>query len=110
MWTQDYLLAITEYHQILKLESRMLLSFLFGTKSNCGWYQVLDSIAVVDILGCFNPASYSTWYFRYHNDGWRPSTEQACADATTFDIRTAKQYEPDFVAFSRAVCCLELLK
>jgi SAM-dependent methyltransferase len=110
MRPQDYLLAIAEFHRILKQGGKLLLSFPFGVRSNCGWYQVFDRTMVLELLERFHPSSYTAWYFRYHADGWRPATPEDCADATICERQATKRYEEDFVAFSRAVCCLELRK
>jgi SAM-dependent methyltransferase len=106
----DYRLALSEYRRILKAGGRLLLSFPFGCRKNCGWYQVFDEDVVADIIRSFQPDHYQTWYFRYHREGWRPSTAEACGDAVTSDSCMTKRYEEDDAAFSRAVCCMELYK
>jgi SAM-dependent methyltransferase len=110
MRPRDYLLAINEYKRMLKHGGRLFLSVPFGRPECRGWYQVFDQEKVLECIDLFSPSSVECWYFRYYPDGWQTSTAEECADAITFDIHTDKCYEDDFVAFSRAVCCIELVK
>lgn len=106
----DYLVALAEYRRMLRPGGTLYLSFPFGKRAVCGWYQVFDEPAVDEMVNSFQPVEHRRWYFRYYPDGWRPATAAECADANTFDIHRTKEYEPDFLAFSRAVCCVELRK
>ena len=49
-------------------------------------------------------------YFKYTNDQWMFSTEDACGDGNYFDINTNHQFEKDYLAASRCVVCLQLTK
>ncbi len=108
--TDDYLKAISEYRRMLQPGGMLYLSFPFGKRAVCGWYQVFDAAAVDELVAAFAPGEHKRWYFRYGSDSWSPATAAECADANTFDIHRTNQYEPDYLAFSRAICCLELQK
>ncbi|GAB4428626.1 MAG: hypothetical protein OHK0015_11720 [Chloroflexi bacterium OHK40] len=107
---RDYLKALAEYRRILRAGGTLFLSFPYGKRAVCEWYQVFDEAAVEEMIAFFEPCEHQRAYFRYYADGWRPATAAECADANTFDIHSSKQYEPDFLAFSRAICCVELRK
>jgi hypothetical protein len=106
----DYLIAIDEYKRILKPGGKVLLSFPFGARCNRGWFQVFDQPMVDKIIDRFQPQRHEESYFKYTKSGWIASTAEGCADATTFDIHQDKEYGEDMAAFSRAVCCIELVK
>lgn len=106
----DYLAAVAEYKRILKPGGRLLLTFPFGARKNHGWYQVFDKVMVDGLVNSFAASAERVLYFKYHKDGWMASTAEECANAATFDIHTMKAYEEDYLAFSRSVCCVELVK
>lgn len=106
----DYLVALAEYRRMLKPGGTLYLSFPYGKRAVCGWYQVFDQAAVDEMVTAFQPAQQQCWYYLYAGDGWRSARADECTDANTFDIHRTRRYEPDFLAFSRAVCCVELRK
>lgn len=106
----DYKEAILEFYRLLKPGGKLYLSFPFGKKANHGWFQVFDKEMVENLLATFNPKTYEALFFKYFPDGWHLVDIDECSDAKTFDFSATHQYEPDYVAFSRAVCCIELYK
>jgi SAM-dependent methyltransferase len=107
---RDYLAAARELFRVLKTGGTAYFSFPFGKAANLGWYQVFDQAMLDDLIGVLQPASHAADYFRYHPEGWQRSTAAGTADATVFDVHSAKGYDPDFAAAARAVCCVELKK
>lgn len=106
----SYLQAVQEYFRILKPQGVLYLSFPFGRKKNHGWFQVFDASMVEEIINVFSPQSFKEKYFKYEEDGWKPSSREESKDATYFDINVQKDYDSDFAAASRAIVCLELVK
>lgn len=94
----------------LKLGGCLYLSFPFGKACNHGWFQVFDASMVDRLIARFQPATCREIIFYYSNDCWHISTREEAAEAVCFDINVQKNYEPDYVAFSRSVACLELIK
>jgi SAM-dependent methyltransferase len=106
----DYIEAVLEFYRLLKPGGKLYLSFPFGKKANHGWFQVFDKEMVEKLLDTFKPKTYEALFFRYFSDGWHLASIDECDDAITYDFSVSKNYEDDYVAFSRAVCCLELCK
>jgi hypothetical protein len=106
----SHLKAVSEMHRVLKPGGSLYLSLPYGIYKNHGWFQVFDGEMIQRIVDTFAPERFSATYFRYENDQWNFSNEDACKDGTCFDIHATKQYEPDYLAFARCVVCLELTK
>jgi SAM-dependent methyltransferase len=106
----DYLRAVIELNRVLKPGGTIYLSAPFGKAANLGWYQVFDHAMVEKTIRAFEPSYAEENYFLYRNDGWQSCAAEDAADATVFDIHSAKGYDPDFAAAARAVFCLELKK
>jgi SAM-dependent methyltransferase len=107
---EDYLPAVRELHRVLKPGGTLYLSVPFGKAVNHGWFQVFDQRMIESVITAFKPASHTADYFLYQPDGWRNSNALDTANATIFDIHHSKDYDADFAAAARAVCCLELKK
>ena len=106
----DYLLVISEFKRILKPKGKLFLSFPFGEPANHGWFQVFGQDHVDAIIDCFQPTEFETSYFKYSASGWQKSTLNQCKEADTFDMTAGLDYTEDYLAFSRAVCCISLTK
>ncbi len=106
----SYLLAIKEFHRLLRPGGVLFLTLPFGKYKNHGWFQVFDGKMLDNLIEAFSPASYSEYHFKYESDGWLLSTREASKDATCFDIHFQKEYDEDFAAFSRGLICLEMVK
>jgi SAM-dependent methyltransferase len=106
----DYLRAVRELKRVLKSGGTIYLSAPFGKAANLGWYQVFDRGMVEKTIQAFEPTEIEQNYFLYRNDGWQSCEAGDAADATVFDIHSAKGYDADFAAAARAGFCLELRK
>lgn len=106
----SYLDAIKEFYRILKPGGILYFSVPFGKYKNHGWFQVFDGEMVGRLIDTFSPASCNEYYFKYESNGWRVSSRVDSKDATCFDIHFQKTYDPDYVAFSRGIVCLEMIK
>ena len=107
---EDYLPFLDVMRSLLKPGGRLYVSFPFGKACNHGWFQVFDAVMVDRLIARFQPADCRETIFYYSNDCWHISTREEAAEATCFDINVQKKYEPDYLAFSRSVACLELVK
>ncbi|MCL1939097.1 MAG: class I SAM-dependent methyltransferase [Desulfovibrionaceae bacterium] len=107
---EDYLSFLDVMRSRLKPGGSLYVSFPFGKACNHGWFQVLDAAMVDKLIARFQPATCRETIFYYSNDRWHISTREEAAEAACFDINVQKEYEPDYLAFSRSVACLELVK
>jgi hypothetical protein len=108
--SEDYLNFLDTMRSRLKPCGSLYLSFPFGKACNHGWFHVFDAVMVDKLIARFQPADCRETIFYYSNDCWHVSTREEAADAACFDINVQKKYEPDYLAFSRSVACLELVK
>jgi SAM-dependent methyltransferase len=108
--TGDYLLAVAELKRVLKPGGILYVSVPFGRAKNHGWLQIFDQAGIDEMIRTVNPSDSRLEYFLYHPDGWRRSTAQEAGNATFFDIHHSKDYDADYAASARAICCLELTK
>ncbi|CAN1212236.1 Methyltransferase type 11 domain-containing protein [Tumidithrix helvetica PCC 7403] len=106
----SYLSAIKEFYRVLKIGGTLFLTVPFGKYVNHGWFQVFDSEMVDLVISTFSPTFVTEFYYQYENNGWQISSREKSKNATCFDIHKQKTYEPDFLAFSRAIVCLKLVK
>lgn len=106
----DYLLAVREWHRLLKPGGTLYVTFPFGRHSNHGWFQIFDASMLDGLVQTFTPRRWAASYFKYEPEGWKTATPEALADATYFDIQKNKVHDSDFAAASRGVACLELTK
>ncbi|MDR1826907.1 MAG: class I SAM-dependent methyltransferase [Methylobacteriaceae bacterium] len=106
----DYLLAVRVLRSVLKPGGSMYISVPFGKPVNHGWFQVFDAARVDTVIEEFKPSRYRESIFMYEEDRWRVSSREEAAEATCFDINVQKEYEADFLAFSRSIVCLELVR
>jgi len=106
----DYLSFLDVMRSRLKPGGKLFVSFPFGKACNHGWFQVFDAVMVDKLIIRFQPADFKETIFYYSNDCWHISTREEAAQAACFDINVQKKYEPDYLAFSRSVACLELEK
>ncbi|OQA78595.1 MAG: hypothetical protein BWY32_01915 [bacterium ADurb.Bin243] len=109
--TRTYLNVISEFKRILKPGGRVFITVPYGKNLNFKWFQVFDGAMIDDAVKTFDGSSASISYFIYKNDGWS-MCEKTAADGNEdfFDIHTSSKYYPDYLAFSRAIACVELKK
>ncbi|HOT77534.1 MAG TPA: methyltransferase domain-containing protein, partial [Candidatus Wallbacteria bacterium] len=109
--TDTYLDVISEFKRILKPGGRVFITVPYGKNINYKWFQVFNSAMVEDIVKTFNGSTSSVSYFMYKNDGWSMCDKQSAdGNEDFFDIHTSAKYFPDYLAFSRAIVCIELKK
>lgn len=105
-----HLAALKEFHRTLNKNGTLYLSMPFGKYKNHGWFQVFDSEMINGVVDAFHASKVIKTFFRYDNDQWNFSTETDCQDGYCFDIHKSNKYEADYLAFSRCVVCLEMIK
>lgn len=105
-----HLIAVKEFRRVLKKDGTLYLSMPFGKYKDHGWFQVFDTEMTNRAVETFQPSQVTKNFFRYENDQWNLSTEEKCQDGYCFDPHTSHKYEKDFLAFSRCVVCLEMVK
>jgi len=105
-----HLSALKEFRRVLKKNGTLYLSMPFGKYKDHGWFQVFDSEMINVIVDAFHASKVIKTFFRYDNDQWNFSTEMDCQDGYCFDIHKSNKYEADYLAFSRCVVCLEMIK
>lgn len=106
----SYLEAVSEIRRVLRPGGTVYLSVPFGIYKNHGWFQVFDNEMLHRLVEVFDPAKLDMSYFRYENDQWNFSSDESCRDGFCYDPCTRNTYEQDFLAFSRCVVCLEMVK
>ena len=94
----------------LKPGGRIFITMPFGKRKNHGWFQVFDAAMVDQLRDEFSPTEYSEDIFYYFRDKWNRTDRETAKDAACFDIHFQNEYEADFLAFSRSVVCLDLMK
>lgn len=97
-------------HDKLKDGGSLFLTLPYGLYKNHGWFRVFNKDMMNELIAAFNPQKYTQEIFEYKDDRWCISDEEQAKYATCFDIHVQKEYEHDFLAFSRAIACLELVK
>lgn len=105
-----YLTFLDALKDLLRPGGRLLLTGPMGRRAQRGWFQVFDGEQVSDMVERFAPTAWQETLFQYRDDRWSLATRQDVADATCFDIHNQRDYEPDFLAFSRGIFCLELTR
>lgn len=105
-----YLLAVKEFSRVLRPGGTLYLTLPFGTRRDYGWLQVFDGAMVDGLIAAFGPSRTAETHFRYAQGGWVVSDREQSRDGAYFDIHERRDYEPDYLAASRAIVCLELTK
>ncbi len=108
--TTDYLKVLDTLKRLLRKDGVLYLTTPFGVARNHGWFQVFDADMVDGLIERFNPTHYTETIFKYEFNGWGISDRKEATGCTCFDIHVQKDYEPDLLAFSRGIVCLELVK
>ena len=108
--TSDFIKCLEELRRTLKENGKILLTVPYGIYQDHGWFQVFDQDLLDTAINAFAPTQVREWIYRYLPDGWVRSDRQAAASALYFDIHTAKDYDPDYAAASRAIACLEMTR
>jgi len=107
----SYLIMIKEFKRILKTNGKLFITIPYGKRKNFGWFQIFDQQMVETIINTFNCNNYSLEYYQYKNNGWVLADKKDVDDNEDFfDIHTSKKYYKDYLAFSRAIVCIELTK
>ncbi len=96
---EDFKKVIFELGRVLKKGGSLLLTVPFGRYQNYRWFQQFDSALVDEIVKVFGPEKYQVDYYKYSDNGWNISAENASRDT---------EYSMGISA--GAVACLELIK
>lgn len=114
----DFQTAMRELARVCKTGGQLFLSVPFGRYTDFGWYQQFDSPLLDRAIEAFGPADVQETFFRYVDGGWTFSNRESCADCEGFNVhdtkyfnpRSTRDYDPDFVAASRAIAAIQLTK
>ena len=111
----SYLDAAKELWRTLKAGGTLYISLPFGQKQAEMWdnhvfFQQFDGPMIEQLLDCFPAGQVDRRFFRYSENGWQASTQEACADAIYFNVHAAPGFDADHAAAARAVCCLQASK
>jgi SAM-dependent methyltransferase len=102
--------AIEELHRVTKPAGTLLLSVPYGTRSNRGWFRILDAEDLALLTGARGWATIRTRFFRAFREGWREVTAGEAADAGYNEPRNrpGEQTAPPHVAAAEAVALVEM--
>ena len=103
-------LAMGEFHRVLRPGGKLYLSVPFGRAVSHGWLRIFDRAGVEELLAGFPAAHREIHVYRYCQQGWQTSSMDEAAGAVFFDVHAGKPWSPSQPASSGAVCCVELRK
>lgn len=111
----SYLVAASELWRTLKPGGVLFISVPFGQYQIVEWdgapfMQQFDALMLGQLEACFEKSSIRKGFYQYQLEGWIVSTEDECSGSTYFNIHTAPDYDKDYAAAARAVCCMEIHK
>ncbi|MBI5100163.1 MAG: methyltransferase domain-containing protein [Nitrospirae bacterium] len=105
-----HLQAVREFCRVLKKGGTLYLSVPFGKHKNHGWFQIFDAEMINRVIETFCPAEVEKTFFKYEDEQWNFSDELNCRNSGYFDIHKEKTFEKDYLAASRSVCCVRMIK
>lgn len=102
--------AMRELHRVTRSGGTLLLSVPYGTRSNRGWFRVLDGDDLAQLTGVEGWTPTSTRVFRAFREGWREVGAAEAADAGYNEPsnRPGQQTAPPYVAAAEAVALVEM--
>ncbi len=111
----SYTAAATELWRVLKPDGVLFVSVPFGQYQRVEWngvpfMQQFEASMLRQLEACFEDGDIRTWFYQYKPEGWIVSTEDDCAGLAYFNIHAASDYDDDYAAAARAVCCMEVRK
>lgn len=114
----DFLNAVSELKRVAKPGGKVYITVPFGKYTNFGWYQQFNAGMIHALIDRFAPSKLIETYYCYESGSWLVSNKQHCEtfegfnihDTKYFNPNSTKDYDPDYVACSRAIAALELWK
>lgn len=102
--------AMNELRRVTVPGGTLLLSVPFGTRSDRGWFRVLNQDDLLSITTVDGWRSAPPRIFRATRDGWRetPSADAADAGYNEPPSSTGRRTAPEWVAAAEAVALVEL--
>lgn len=104
--------AIQELHRVTRPGGTLLVSVPYGTRSNRGWFRVLDADDLARLTIVPGWTNVRVRIFRSRREGWRecPATDAADAGYNEPPDRPGQQTAPPHVAAAEAVALLEMTR
>lgn len=107
--------AAHELWRVLKPNGRLYITVPYGMAEDILindkiFARQFDKIMLEELLSCFPSAKIETSFYRYEADGWKLSTQDACAEMRYFNVHLGGAFDSDYAAAARAVCCLMIEK
>ena len=104
--------AIQELHRVTTPGGTLLLSVPYGTRSNRGWFRILDADDLGRLTTVPEWTNVRARYFRARPEGWRECSAAEAADAGYNEPanRPGQQTAPAHVAAAEAVALVEMTR
>lgn len=104
--------ALRELHRVTAPGGMLLLSVPYGTRSNRGWFRILDAEDLAALTSVSGWSVASERYFRAFREGWRECTAPEAANAGYNEPlnRPGQQTAPPYVGAAEAVALVEMLR
>jgi len=112
---QDFTAAAQEMWRVLKPGGDLFITVPYGSYQEIFvdrqlFMRQFDNVLLQQLLKCFPDACVNLFFYQYHPHGWQRSTQNACNQLQYFNIHTAADYDNDYAAAARAVCCIHAQK
>lgn len=102
--------ALRELHRVTRPGGTLLLSVPYGTRSNRGWFRILDADDLAALTSVQGWSVASQRYYRAFREGWRAcsAAEAGTAGYNEPSNRAGQQTAPPYVAAAEAVALVEM--
>lgn len=104
--------ALRELHRVTRSGGTLLLSVPYGTRSDRGWFRILDAEDLAALTSVQGWSVVGQRYYRALREGWREcgAVEAANAGYNEPLNRGGRQTAPPYVAAAEAVALVEMIR